>query len=178
MPGKGSDRATTAEQSPDICETIMRKQKPCTIGGVAYPSRSEAACALGLTKQRICQLVTQHNRQRKTETTFRKPIMIEGTQFGSIAAAARALGMSYWATRYAVKRCGRPRRAQVSDDPQQGDRIGNRPPMRNAVRIIQRTIDVLVASTWVSRLPISQRREIAEALDILQAKPTRCRPSR
>jgi hypothetical protein len=42
--------------------------------------------------------------------------------------------------------------------------------MRNAVKIIQRTIDVLATSTWVTRLPISQRREITKALNILQAE--------
>lgn len=41
----------------------MRKLKPCTIGGVDYPSHVAAAAALGVTRQRIHQLAAQCGRR-------------------------------------------------------------------------------------------------------------------
>src|SRR5215468_11782725 len=80
----------------------MRKLKPCTIRGVAYPSHAAAAAALGLTRQRVHQLAAQTPNGRKIRTAG-KPVTIDGVTYLSMAEAAGALGVSYWVARYLVR---------------------------------------------------------------------------
>src|SRR5262249_25126412 len=124
----------------------MRTPKPCTIDGIAYPSQSVAAITLGLTKQRIHQIVTSSC--LKTTVKHSGHVTIDGTIYESSAAAASALGVSYWATRY-LARLGRwPRRRKRRTDATRRS-APKRPPVRNAAKIIQRTIDTLATSVWV-----------------------------
>jgi|SRR5215813_3116519 len=145
----------------------MINPKPCTIGGIAYPSQSAAAIALGLTKQRIHQLLTEPYHRQNTTTKARSHVTIDGTAYESTAAAARALGVSYWAARYLVKLGGWPRCHKRRTAATRKSRP-RQPPMRNAANIIQRTVDILATSIWIARLPISQQCKIAKAREILQ----------
>jgi hypothetical protein len=147
----------------------VSKLKPCSIRGVDYPSRSAAAAALGLTRQRIHQLATLPSNGRKARARS-KPVTIDGVTYPSVAQAAGALGVSYWVARYLAKlgtvsrRCRRvpvSSKASVIAKP-------DRPPLRNAIKIIRRVVVTLESSVWIRRLPQSHQRAIAEALNVLQ----------
>lgn len=129
----------------------MSKLKPCSIRGVDYPSRSAAAAALGLTRQRIHQLAKQPLNGCKVRAGS-KPVAIDGVTYGSVAHAAAALGVSYWAP------ASLKARAVAKPD---------RPPLRNAIKIIRRVVVTLESSVWIRRLPQSNQRAIAEALTVL-----------
>ena len=139
----------------------MRNPKPCMIDGTAYPSQAVAAIARGLTKQRIHQIVTSSC--PKATVKHRGHVTIDGTIYESIAAAASALGVSYWAARYLARPRRRKRRTGATrrSAPKQ-------PPVRNAAKIIQRTVDTLATSVWIVRLPTAYQNEIARACQILQ----------
>jgi hypothetical protein len=144
----------------------MRKLKPCSIRGVDYPSHSAAAAALGLTRQRIHQLAVQPHNGRKLRAGT-KPVAIDGVTYRSVADAAAALGVSYWAARYIAKSGTlplRPQRAALAKPAPKPDR----PPLRNAIKIIRRVATTLECSTWIRRLPASNRCAIAEACHLLQ----------
>jgi hypothetical protein len=143
----------------------MRKLKPCSIHGVTYPSHSAAAAALGLTRQRIHQLVAQSESGRKVRKGC-KPVTIGGVTYRSTAEAASALGVSYWVARYLAKsgqvtrRC-RQRTTCSSAKP-------NQPPTRNAIKLLRRMAGDLKGSIWIRRLPLPQRRQIVRACRMLQ----------
>ena len=147
----------------------MSKLKPCSIRGVDYPSRSAAAAALGLTRQRIHQLATQPLNGCRVRAGS-KPVAIDGVAYASVSDAAVALGVSYWVARYLAKlgtvsrRC---RRAPVSSKASVIAKP-DRPPLRNAIKIIRRVVVTLESSVWIRRLPQSHRRAIAGALTVLQ----------
>ena len=147
----------------------MSKLRPCSIRGVDYPSRSAAAAALGLTRQRIHQLATQPSNGRKARTRS-KPITIDGVTYPGVAHAAGALGVSYWVARYLAKlgtvsrRCRRAPASLKANATAKPDR----PPLRNAIKTIHRVVVTLERSVWIRRLPQSNQRAIAEALTVLQ----------
>ena len=147
----------------------MSKPKPCSIRGVDYPSRSAAAAALGLTRQRIHQLATQPLNGCRVRAGS-KPVAIDGVAYASVSDAAVALGVSYWVARYLAKLgtvSRRSRRAPASL-PATAIAKPDRPPLRNAIKIIRRVVVTLESSVWIRRLPQSHRRAIAEALTVLQ----------
>lgn len=147
----------------------MSKPKPCSIRGVDYPSRSAAAAALGLTRQRIHQLATQPLNGGRVRARS-KPVAIDGVTYASVADAAAALGVSYWVARYLAKLgtvARRSRRAPASL-PATATTKPDRPPLRNAIKIIRRVVMTLESSVWIRRLPQSHRRAIGEALTVLQ----------
>jgi hypothetical protein len=144
----------------------MRNPKPCTIDGTAYPSQSAAAIALGLTKQRIYQIVTS-SCPKKTTVKHRSHVTIDGTIYESIAAAASALGVSYWAARHLARLRRWPRRRKRRTGATRRS-APKQPPVRNAAKIIQRTVDTLATSVWIDRLPTAYQNEIARACQILQ----------
>lgn len=147
----------------------MSKLKPCSIRGVDYPSHSAAAAALGLTRQRIHQLATQPCNGRKARARS-KPVTIDGVTYPGVAHAAEALGVSYWVARYLAKlgtvsrRCRRPPASLKAGEIAKPDR----PPLRNAIKIIRRVVVTLESSVWIRRLPQSNQRAITEALSVLQ----------
>jgi hypothetical protein len=143
----------------------MRKLKPCTIGGVDYPSHAAAAVAIGVTRQRIHQLAAQMPNGRKIRTDG-KPVTIDGVTYPSTADAAGALGVSYWVARYLARsgtaaQRGKRRRPSGSAKP-------DHPPTRNAVKILRRMAGLLESSIWIRRLPSPHHCEIAKARHILQ----------
>jgi hypothetical protein len=144
----------------------MRKLKPCSIHGVAYPSRSAAAAALGLTRQRIHQLAAQPASPKVRNRC--KPVTIGGVTYRSTAEAASALGVSYWVARYLAKSGTMTRRCRQRATHSTAKADSNQPPTRNAVNLLRRMAAVLQSSVWIRRLPLSRRREIAKAGRILQ----------
>jgi hypothetical protein len=144
----------------------MSKLKPCSIRGVAYPSRAAAAAALGLTRQRIHQLAAQPDGGRKVRTDAR-PVTIDGVSYGSTAEAAGALGVSYWVARYLAKSGTVP---QGSRKPALAARNAapDYPPTRNAIKLLRRMAVALESSVWIRRLPEPRRCEIGRARHILQ----------
>jgi hypothetical protein len=145
----------------------MRKLKPCSIRGVSYPSHSAAAAALGLTRQRIHQLVAQPESGRKVGRG-RKPVTIGGVTYPSTAEAASALSVSYWVARYLAKSPKVTRRCRRRAAHSSAKARSNQPPTRNAVNILCRMAAVLRSSVWIRRLPLSHYREIVKAGCILQ----------
>lgn len=146
----------------------MSKLKPCSIRGVDYPSRSAAAAALGLTRQRIHQLAKQPLNGCKVRAGS-KPVAIDGVTYGSVADAAAALGVSYWVARYLAKlgTVSRRRRRAPASLKARAVAKPDRPPLRNAIKIIRRVVVTLESSVWIRRLPQSNQRAIAEALTVL-----------
>ena len=145
----------------------MRKLKPCSIRGVAYPSHAAAAAALGLTRQRIHQLAAQEDGGRKVGRQC-MPVTIDRVTYSSTAEAAGALGVSYWVARY-LARSGRPTRRPRS--PTASSSAGakpDQPPLRNAVKLLRRMAATLESSIWIRRLPESCRCEIAAARHMLE----------
>jgi hypothetical protein len=145
----------------------MRKLRPCTIGGVDYPSHVAAAAALGVTRQRIHQLAAQRPKGRKIQTGG-KPVTIDGVTYSSTAQAAGALGVSYWVARSLAQsgtaaQCGQRRRPSGP-----GCAKPDQPPTRNAVKILRRVAGLLESSIWIRRLPPPHHCEIAKARHILQ----------
>lgn len=147
----------------------MSKPKPCSIRGVDYPTRSAAAAALGLTRQRIHQLATQPLNGCKVRAGS-KPVAIDGVTYASVADAADVLGVSYWVARYLAKLGTVSRRSRRAPSSFQATAITKpeRPPLRNAIKIIRQVVVTLESSVWIRRLPQSHRRAIAEALTVLQ----------
>jgi len=147
----------------------MRKLKPCRIRGVAYPSHAAAAAALGLTRQRIRQLARQPGGDRK-KPPGGKPVTIDGTTYASIADAANALAVSYWAARYFVRLGTMPRRRramQATANPTARAKP-HHPPVRNAVKVMRRIVLTLERSIWIRRLPPQNQCAIVKARQILQ----------
>jgi hypothetical protein len=71
----------------------MVAKKPTTINGVTYPSRAEAAKALGLKPDSIRESIRLGRLSRTgTKEKFR-PIKLKGETYPSIAAAARELNL-------------------------------------------------------------------------------------
>lgn len=68
------------------------ENKSVTIRGKTYPSQIAAARALGVSRQRISQIVNKKERPRKERSGF--PTVIRGVLYPSQSAAARALGVS------------------------------------------------------------------------------------
>jgi len=145
----------------------MRKLKPCSIGGVAYPSHAAAAAALGLTRQRIHQLAGQSEGGRKVRTGC-KPVMIDGVRYPSTTAAAGVLGVSYWVARYLAKSGTAMRRTRKPPPSAARKAKPDRPPLRNAIKILRRMAATIETSVWIRRLPDARRCEIARARHILQ----------
>ena len=147
----------------------MSKLKPCSIRGVDYPSRSAAAAALGLTRQRIHQLATQPLNGCKVRAGS-KPVAIDGVTYGSVVDAAAALGVSYWVARYFAKLGTASRRRPRAPASLNARAVAkpDRPPLRNAIKAIRRAVATLESSVWIRRLPSSNRRAIAGALAVLQ----------
>jgi hypothetical protein len=147
----------------------MSRPKPCSIRGVDYPSRSAAVAVLGLTRQRIHQLAAQPLNGCKVRVGS-KPVVIDGVTYASVAGAAAALGVSYWVARYLAKLGTVSRRSRRAPASLQARAIAKpeRPPLRNAIKIIRRVVAMLESSVWIRRLPQSHRRAIAEALTVLQ----------
>jgi hypothetical protein len=145
----------------------MRKLKPCSIRGVAYPSHAAAAAALGLTRQRIHQLVAQPHNGRKARVPS-KPVTIDGVTYPGIADAASALSVSYWTARYFARLGTMPRRRKRPPDASEARAKPDQPPLRNAMKIIRRAAMTLESSVWIRRLPLSNQRAIASARHILQ----------
>jgi len=147
----------------------MSKLKPCSIRGVDYPSRSAAAAALGLTRQRIQQLATLPSGGRKARARS-KPVTIDGVTYLGVAHAAGALGVSYWVARYLAKLGTVSRRNRRAPASSKARAIAkpDRPPLRNAIKMIRRVVVTLESSVWIRRLPPSHQRAIAEALTVLQ----------
>jgi hypothetical protein len=145
----------------------MRKLKPCSIHGVGYPSHSAAAAALGLTRQRIHQLVAQSECGRKVGNRC-KPITIGDVTYRSTAEAAGALSVSYWVARYLAKSGKATRRCRQRAACPATKANANQPPTRNAVKLLRRMAAVLQSSVWIRRLPLPHHREIAKAGRILQ----------
>lgn len=145
----------------------MSKLKPCSIRGVDYPSRSAAAAALGLTRQRIHQLATLPSGGRKAPPRS-KPVTIDGVTYPGVAHAADALGVSYWVARYLAKLGTVSRRCRPTPASSTAIAKPDRPPLRNAIKIIRRVVVTLESSVWIRRLPLSHQRTIAEALTVLQ----------
>ena len=167
-PGVDQDRLrTVAPISNSRRRHDMRKRKPCSIYGVSYPSHSAAAAALGLTRQRIHQLVAQSESGRKLRKRC-KPVTIGGVTYLSTTEAARALGVSYWVARYLAKSGRVTRRCRQRAACSMAKAESNQPPTRNAVNILRRVAAVLQSSVWIRRLPLSHYREIAKAGRILQ----------
>jgi len=146
----------------------MRKLRPCTIRGVAYPSHAAAAAALGVTRQRVHQLAAQTPNGRKIRTGG-KPVTIGDVTYLSTAEAAGALGVSYWVARYLV-RSGTAAAARRGKRPPPGDASARpeRPPTRNAVKLLRRLAGMLESSVWIRRLSPAHHCEIAKARHILQ----------
>jgi hypothetical protein len=147
----------------------MSKLKPCSIRGVDYPSRSAAAAALGLTRQRIQQLATRPSDGRKAGARS-KPVTIDGVTYPGVAHAAGTLGVSYWVARYLAKLGTVSRRSRRASASSKATAIAkpDRPPLRNAIKVIRRAVVTLESSVWIRRLSPSHQRAIAEALIVLQ----------
>jgi hypothetical protein len=147
----------------------MSKLKPCSIRGVDYPSRSAAAAALGLTRQRIQQLATLPSDGR-TAGARSKPVTIDGVTYPGVVHAAGALGVSYWVARYLAKLGTVSRRSRRAPASSKARAIAkpDRPPLRNAIKVIRRVVVTLESSVWIRRLAPSHQRAIAEALTVLQ----------
>jgi hypothetical protein len=146
----------------------VKNLRPCLIGGIAYPSQSAAADALGVTRQRVHQLVVRPHDGRRTQANCR-PVMIDNVSYSSIADAAKELGVSYWSARYFAKLGTLPRqRKRRTASPKATTAPPQQPPMRNAMKTLQRIIVVLETSTWIARLPHSQLSAIAKAREILR----------
>ncbi len=145
----------------------MRKLKPCSIGGVAYPSHAAAAAALGLTRQRIHQLVAQPEGRCKVRNGC-QPVTIDGVSYPSTTEAAGALGVSYWVARYLAKSGTAMRRTRKPPQSAAETAKPDHPPTRNAIKILRRMAATLESSVWIRRLPDSRRCEIARARHILR----------
>jgi len=145
----------------------MRKLKPCTIRGVAYPSHAAAAAALGVTRQRIHQLAALAPNGRKIRTGGR-PVTIDGVTYSSTAEAAGALGVSYWVARYLVRSGMAARRGKRPPPSGSASAKPERPPTRNAAKLLHRIAGMLESSVWIRRLPSPHHCEIAKARHILQ----------
>lgn len=74
-------------------------RQPCRIRGTVYPSQAAAARALGVHPQTICQALQRGTEDRiglcKAQGTSgpHRPIMMNGTTWPSISAAARGIGV-------------------------------------------------------------------------------------
>jgi hypothetical protein len=137
----------------------MSKLKPCSIRGVDYPSRSAAAAALGLTRQRIQQLATLPSDGR-TAGARSKPVTIDGVTYPGVVHAAGALGVSYWVARYLAKLGTVSRRSRRAPASSKTRAIAkpDRPPLRNAIKVIRRVVVTLESSVWIRRLrPVAAR---------------------
>jgi len=146
----------------------MRKLKPCCIRGVAYPSHAAAAAALGLTRQRIHQLARQPGEDRR-KPQGGKPVTIDGTTYASVADAADALAVSYWAARYFARLGTAPQRRAMRTKANSTARAKPRhPPVRNAIKVMRRVVLILEGSIWIRRLPPQNQCAIAKARQILQ----------
>jgi len=81
---------------------------PITIRGVTYPSRAEAAKALGITYEALRRAINAN----KLDTVGLNPrgknhgreVRYNGKRYPSIAAAARAAGVSYPTMRERLKK--------------------------------------------------------------------------
>ena len=81
---------------------------PITIRGVTYPSRAEAAKALGITYEALRRAINAN----KLDTVGLNPrgknhgreVYFNGKRYPSIAAAARAAGVSYPTMRERLKK--------------------------------------------------------------------------
>jgi hypothetical protein len=144
----------------------MRKLKPCSIHGVTYPSHSAAAAALGLTRQRIHQLVARSGSPKVSNRC--KPVTIGGVTYRSTAEAASTLGVSYWVARYLAKSGKATRRCRQRAACSSANGNASQPPTRNAVNLLRRVAAVLQSSIWIRRLPSCHYREIVKAGRILE----------
>lgn len=154
----------------------MRKLKPCSIRGVAYPSHAAAAAALGLTRQRIHQHATQANGGREVRRQG-MPVTIDGVSYRSTTEAAGALGVSYWVARYLARSGTATRRAKSPMASPNAKAKPDQPPLRNAIKLLLRTAVILESSVWIRRLPESHRYEVARARHILQQQADLLRSS-
>ena len=95
---------------------------PITIRGITYPSRAEAAKALGITREALRRAINADRRAinaerrainaDKLETVGLNPrgknhgreVHFNGKRYPSIAAAARAVGVSYPTMRERLKK--------------------------------------------------------------------------
>ncbi len=145
----------------------MRKLKPCSIRGVAYPSHAAAAAALGLTRQRIHQLAAQSVGGRKVRKEC-KPVTIDGMSYRSTTEAAGTLGVSYWVARYLARSETATRCSRKPPPSATGKAMPNHPPTRNAIRMLLRIVVTLESSIWIRRLPSPYHCEIVKARHILQ----------
>lgn len=82
----------------------MSCRKPCTWGGVDYPSVSAAAKALGITHSAMSERLMRRDRPKRPR---RKPVHMpceyQGVCYDTLAEAARALGISRDKARSIVK---------------------------------------------------------------------------
>lgn len=73
----------------------MSSRKPCTWGGVDYPSVSAAARACGITAAAMTERLMRRDRpKRPRRKPRRRPCEYQGVCYDTLAEAARALGIS------------------------------------------------------------------------------------
>ena len=82
----------------------MSCRKPCTWGGVDYPSVSAAAKALGITHSAMSERLMRRDRPKASRRKpRRRPCEYQGVCYDTLAEAARALGISRDKARSIVK---------------------------------------------------------------------------
>ena len=80
-------------EAPDVRGVSSRK--PCTWGGVDYPSVSAAARACGITAAAMTERLMRRDRPKASRRKpRRRPCEYQGVCYDTLAEAARALGIS------------------------------------------------------------------------------------
>ena len=134
--------------------------KPITICGVEYPSRAEAAKALGLDPSALYARLrygwTDDDFKRgfqKSPWTTGKPVTILGVEYGSRKEAAKAFGISDFALRHRLNH------GWTDDDFKRGfrKRVGNHRPHEYCRKPI-----TICGITYPSRRAAAQAFNIAE----------------
>jgi hypothetical protein len=72
---------------------IANHRKPITIRGVDYPSKTEAAKALGIGYEALRKAIVDG--RLDTVGLNGRRVKIDGKTYGSIAEAARTIGVNY-----------------------------------------------------------------------------------